>query len=151
MKMREEGKRSGINANLLKKLALITVIVILAFLLGYVPSRISSRATEQQKIELEHKLKTAELGGQLAMASYEAGRNNYANAAQFSSQFFDGLREIIGETGDQALKQKLQGMLERRDEINANLAQADPSVKEKLAQMVADYFQATPSSKASGL
>jgi hypothetical protein len=150
MKMREEEERSGIKGNLLKKLALVAGVAILAFLLGYVPSMISSRATEQQKVELEHKLKTAELGGQLAMASYEAGRNNYANAAQFSSQFFDGLREIIGETGDQAIKQKLQEMLARRDEITANLAQADPAVKEKLAQMVADYFQATHASKASG-
>jgi hypothetical protein len=30
------------------------------------------------------------------------------------------------------------------------MAQADPSVKEKLAQMVADYFEATHTSKASG-
>lgn len=148
--MQAEGKRSGISGNLLKKLALVAGVAILAFLLGYVPLMISSRATEQQKVELEHKLKTTELGSQLAMASYEAGRNNYANAAQFSSQVFDGLGQIIGETSDQALRQKLQVMLARRDEITANLAQADPSVKEKLAQMVADYFQATHASQASG-
>ena len=148
--MQETGKRSGINWNHLKKLAIVAGIVILAFLLGYLPSMISSRATEQQKVELAHQLKASELSGQLAMASYEAGRNNYANAAQFSSQFFDGLREIIGESKDQALKQKLQVMLARRDEITANLAQADPAVKEKLAQMVAEYFQATQASKAPG-
>jgi hypothetical protein len=111
---------------------------------------ISSRATEQQNVEMEHKLKAAELGSQLAMASYEANRNNYANAAQFASKFFDGLGEIIGETKDQALKQKLQGMLARRDEITANLAQADPSVKEKLAQMYAEYFEATHTGKLPG-
>jgi len=148
--VQETNKRSGINWNLLKKLAIAAGVLILAFLLGYVPSMISSRATEQQNVELGYKLKVAELGSQLAMASYEANRNNYANAAQFSSKFFDGSREIISETTDQALKQKLQGMLARRDEITANMAQADPSVKEKLAQMVADYFEATHTGKASG-
>ena len=148
--VQETKKRSGINWNLLKKLAIAAGILILAFLLGYVPSMISSRATEQKNVDLEHQLKAVELGSQLAMSSYEANRNNYANAAQFSSKFFDGLRETISETQEQALKQKLQVMLARRDEITANLAQADPSVKEKLAQMVADYFEATHTSKASG-
>lgn len=148
--VQETKKRSGINWNLMKKLAIALGILIIAFLIGYVPSMISSRATEQQNVELEHKIKAAELGSQLAMASYEANRNNYANAAQFSSRFFDGVGGIIGETKDQALKQKLQGMLARRDEVTANIAQADPSVKEKLAQMVAEYFEATHVGKASG-
>ncbi len=124
--------------------------MILVFLLGYVPSVISSRTTLEQNVELGHKLKSAELGSQLAMASYEAGRNNYANAAQFSSKFFDGLREVVNETKDQALKQKLQVMLARRDEITSNIAQADPSVKEKLAQTHAEYFQATQAGKQPG-
>ena len=143
-------KPSGINRDLLKKTAIAAGVLILAFLLGYLPSMISSRSTEQQKLELEQKLKSAELGSQLAMASYEVNRNNYANAAQFSSKFFDGLREIINDSKDQALKQKLQAMLVRRDEITATLAQADPSVKEKLAQMVADYYEATHAGKAAG-
>lgn len=148
--VQETKKPSGINRDLLKKIAIAAGVLILAFLLGYVPSMINSRATEQQNVELAHKLKDAELGSQLAMASYEVNRNNYANAAQFSSKFFDGLRDSIDESKDQALKQKLQAMLARRDEITANLAQADPSVKEKLAQMVADYFEATHPTKASG-
>jgi outer membrane cobalamin receptor len=148
--VQETKKPSGINRDLLKKIAIAAGILILAFLLGYLPSMINSRATEQQNVELAHKLKGAELGSQLAMASYEVNRNNYANAAQFSSKFFDGLRDSINESNDQALKQKLQAMLARRDEITANLAQADPSVKEKLAQMVADYFEATHIGKLPG-
>jgi hypothetical protein len=139
----ETQKRSGGNGNLFKKIAVAAGILILAFLLGYVPAAISSRTTLQQNVELENKLKVAKLGSQLGIASYEAGRNNYADAAEFSSKFFDGLGKIINETKDQALKQKLQVMLARRDEITTNIAQADPSVKEKLSQMYAEYFQAT--------
>jgi hypothetical protein len=142
--------RKGIDGNRVKKVGIAASLLIMAFLIGYVPSAISSRTTQQQNAELERKLKVTELGSQLAMASYEAGRNNYANAIQFSSRFFDGLREIISETRDQALKQKLQAMLGRRDEITANMAQVDQSVKEKLAQMYAEYFEATQAGKASG-
>jgi hypothetical protein len=141
--MAQEPKVRRINGNLLKKVAMAAGLLIIAFLLGYVPSTISSRNTLQQNAELEHKLKVAELGSQLGMAGYEAGRNNYANATQFSSRFFDGLREIISETNDPALKQKLQVILARRDEITANMAQVDQSVKEKLAQIYAEYFEAT--------
>jgi hypothetical protein len=73
----------GITWNLLKKLAVGAGVLIIVFLLGYVPSSISSRSTQQQNAELEHKLRVADLGNQLAMASYEANRNNYANATEF--------------------------------------------------------------------
>jgi len=148
--VQEPKVRTVISGELLKKIVIAASLLIVAFLLGYVPSAISSRTASQQNAEMEHKLKIADLGSQLAMASYEAGRNNYANATQFSSKFFDGLLALISETKDQTLKQKLQALLGRRDEITANLAQVDQSVKEKLAQMYADYFQAAQASQASG-
>lgn len=138
-----------ISGNLLKKLAIGAVALVAAFLIGYVPSAISSRAARQQNAELEHKLKAAELGSQLAMAGYEAGRNNYANATEFSSRFFSGLGEIINDNNDQSLKQKLQAMLARRDEITSDLAKADQAVREKLAQMYAEYFQAMQAGRVS--
>jgi len=140
----------GITWNLLKKLAVGAGVLIIVFLLGHLRSSISSRSTQQQNVELEHKLRAADLGNQLAMASYEADRNNYANATEFSSRFFNGLPEIITNCKDQALRQKLQAMLLHRDEITSNPAQVDQTVKEKLALMYAEYFQATQSNKKSG-
>jgi hypothetical protein len=60
-----------ISGNLLKKVVIGVSTLIVAFLLGYVPSAISSRTAEQQNAELEHKLRVAELGSHLAMASYD--------------------------------------------------------------------------------
>jgi hypothetical protein len=79
------------------------------------------------------------------MSSYEANRNNFANAAQFSSEFFNGLRNLVDATRDEGLKQKLHAILSRRDEITSNLGEANPVVKEKLAQMFADFYSATTS------
>jgi hypothetical protein len=140
----------GITRNLLKKLAVAAGVLIIAFLLGYVPSSISSRSTQRQNAELERQLRVTDLGNQLAMASYEANRNNYASATEFSTRFFNGLPEIITESKDQPLRQKLQAMLLHRDEITSNPAQVDQTVKEKLAQMYAEYFQATQPNKKSG-
>lgn len=117
--------------------------MIAAFLIGYVPSCMSARNAEEEKARLERRLKLTDLRGRIGMASYEANRNNYANAAAFSSEFFNLLAETVNASTDDALKQRLQPLLARRDEITTNLAQADPSVKDKLAQMYAEVFQVT--------
>lgn len=123
------------------KMAIAAGALIAAFLIGYVPSCVSARNAEEEKARLQYQLKLAELRGRIGMTSYEANRNNYASAAQFSSEFFNLLAEIIGSSRDEALRQSLQPLLARRDEITTNLAQADPSVKDKLAQMYAEVFQ----------
>ena len=122
-----------------QKIAVVAGVVILAFLLGYVPSCGSAR----QKAELERQVRLADLRDNIGMASYEVNRNNYATATEFAGIFFDNLQKMIGEARDEAFKQKLQPLLARRDEITTNLAQADPVVKEKLAQMYASVFEAT--------
>lgn len=131
------------NKNLPQKIAIGAAALIVVFLLGYVPSCVGARSAEEQKAELEHKLKMADLRGQLGMASYEANRNNYANAAEFSTNFFNGLRSAIDSAEDDEVKKKLQTMIGLRDEVTTNLAQADPVVKEKLARMYADFYQIT--------
>ena len=126
-----------------QKIAVGAGVVILAFLLGYVPSCVRVGSAEQQKAQLEYRVKLADLRDKIGMASYEVNRNNYASATEFAGLFFDGLLNLTGESRDEAFKQKLQPLLARRDEITTNLAQADPVVKEKLAQIYASVFQIT--------
>jgi hypothetical protein len=126
-----------------KKIGAGAGILITVFLLGYVPSCVSARNAREQNARLDYELKLAELRGGLGMASYEANRNNFANAAQFATVFFNGLREAIDNTKDEAMKQKFESILARRDEITSNLAQTDPAIKEKLAEMYAAFFQIT--------
>lgn len=126
-----------------KKLAVAAVVLIFVFLAGFIPSCMSARDAQERSTRLQHKLTLADLHVRLGMTSYEVNRNNYANAAQTSTDFFNGLKVMIDTTTDEGLKQKLQAIGMRRDEITTNLAQADPGVKEKLAQMFADFFQIT--------
>ena len=127
----------------LKKVGVAAGILIAVFALGYIPSCVSARGAEERSTRLQRNLKLTDLQGHLGMASYEANRNNYASAAQQSTEFFNGLRETSDNTADTVLKQSLEKILARRDEITTNLAQADPAVKEKLAQAYADFFQIT--------
>jgi hypothetical protein len=126
-----------------KMIALAAAALIAVFLLGYIPANESARNARKRIDRLEHDLRLADLRGQLGMASYEANRNNYANGAQHSTAFFNGLRETINNTDDQTLKQNLERIIARRDEITSNLAEADPAVKEKLARAYADLFRIT--------
>ncbi|MDZ4343755.1 MAG: hypothetical protein U1E51_15135 [Candidatus Binatia bacterium] len=136
--------------NFLLAAGVLIAVFVTGYLVGYLPSRTSaSKVTEQnsqlqQNLALtEKRLRLAELRGQMGIMSYEANRNNYAEASKFSTEFFNGLRETLNDTNDEALKQKLSAIVARRDEITTNMAQADSSVKEKLAQMFADLFKMT--------
>ncbi|HZN11015.1 MAG TPA: hypothetical protein VFC61_05020 [Blastocatellia bacterium] len=120
-----------------QRLLLGGAALLAAFLLGYVPGALEARAARR----LEPRLQLAQSLGQLGMVSYEANRNNFANAAQVSTGFFEDLRGLAGRTEDAKLTAQLQALLARRDEVTTNLAQADPAVKEKVAQMYADLYQ----------
>jgi hypothetical protein len=128
--------------NFLLAAGVLIAVFVAGFLVGDLPSRISASNAKEQNTQLEQKLglseqrlRLAELRGQMGIMSYEANRNNYAEVSKFSTEFFNGLRETINDTNDEALKQKLAAIVARRDEITTNIAQADSSVKEKLAQI----------------
>ena len=136
--------------NFLLAAGVLIAVFVTGYLVGYLPSRMSaSKLTErnsqlQQNLALtEKRLRLAELRGQMGIMSYEANRNNYAEASKISTEFFNGLRETLNDTNDEVLQQKLSAIVARRDEITTNMAQADSSVKEKLAQMFADLFKMT--------
>lgn len=132
-----------------KKILVAAAAILAAFLLGYTPSCVSARNAQARLVAIERRMKIADLLGQAGMTSYEANRNNFANASQFSTDFFNGLMRLIEETGDEETKKKLQTMLALRDEITTNLAQADQTVKPKLAQLYADFYQFTRISRAA--
>lgn len=136
-------------------LILILVVIgafILGWLLGYLPSQATVRQLQSQTAQLEQqlsvsqeRLRVAELRDLAGLMSYEANRHNYGTAATLATRFFNEVNEEIKRTTDEKLRQHLQSVLEQRDEITAALAQADPAVRERLAQIYAGFFQAAAS------
>jgi hypothetical protein len=126
-----------------KKLGIGALALLAAFLVGYVPASLSARAARAEQARLAHELALATLEVQLARMSYEVSRDNYGLAAQLATRFFEGAPAVIAGAPDQAVTQPLQAALARRDEITSDLAQANPEVKDKIAELYAGVFRLT--------
>lgn len=142
--MSDENKPAGSGdekSSGLRRIGIAAAALVATFLIGYVPSCRSARSAETQRAQAERQLNLARLHSQLGMMSFEVNRNNYSKSAAYSTDFFNNLKNTINGASDAALKERLQAIAARRDEITANLAQAEPAVKEKIGQMYADFYQ----------
>lgn len=77
-------------------------------------------------------LRLAELNNQLGMLMIMTQEKNFGEARALSTQFFNGLRQFIQDTGDNSLRAKLTAIINRRDEITSDLTTADAGVTDKL-------------------
>jgi len=116
----------------------IAFLLLFAFGLGYVPRELERRRLAETMRTADLDLRMANLHRQLGVASHEAQRNNFANAAAAARIFFDGCRTILNEypLEDQPrTRNALQAYASASDTILGQLANADPAAKEQLASM----------------
>jgi hypothetical protein len=66
---------------------------------------------------------------------------NFGKARERSTRFFDGLRQLIQDTQDNSLREKLMPILNRRDEITADITTADVGVTGKLRAFYQDMYE----------
>ncbi len=124
-----------------KRIVAIVAIVILgaAYLAGYVPER-QQRATAQMEIErlqnnliaAEDRVRSGELLGRLLMVREVTARQDYGQAQELSSAFFDAVRAEVSTTHDSQLRDGLNAGLGKRDAVTAALAKADAGAIEIL-------------------
>jgi hypothetical protein len=116
----------------------IAFLLLFAFGLGYVPKELERRRIAETLRTEELDLRLANLHRQIGVASQEAQRNNFANAASAARAFFDGCRTVLHEY---PLKDRprtrlaLQAYATTSDTVLGQLANADPTVKEQLASL----------------
>lgn len=141
----------------------LAAVFVVGFLVGFLPGRTErielsaqngrlqqqSAALRPQLSDLQQRvrklqadLELAELRGTVGLMSQRANGNNFGAAAELSGGFFDGIRESIAKTDNPALKNNLRKILDRRDAVTVGLAQANPAVKEQLAEIYAEFFEA---------
>jgi hypothetical protein len=124
-----------------KRIASIAAIVLLggAFLAGYVPEYRLRTAAEREAATLRQQLSAAEarvrmgqlLGQALALRDVVT-RQNYGQARDLSSSFFDAIRAEAATTPLTEFRDVLNEVLLRRDSVTASLTRADPAVGETL-------------------
>ena len=119
-------------------------LVIAAFLLGFVPEYLKARHLEGQ-VELarreadlaRERSQTEELGLLDGYVYLETNLKNYGTASQYSTKFFDRVRNMANQAPDTKQQTYLQSALTKRDVVTAGLAKGDPGT----AAAVQDLFQ----------
>ena len=121
-------------------------VLLVVFLLGFVPMWLQSRASAAKLADAERRLTLVGMQGNIASAAIDARRGDYEPARQSVSQFFTSLRAEIdkGDTSDltQAQRAGVQPLLDGRDEIITLLARSDPASADRLADLYVAYRKA---------
>ncbi len=116
----------------------VIALVVAAFVAGYVPKMLETRRLEASLATTRLDLRLADLHRTLGLASHEAQRNNYANAAVAASEFFQGCREIAQTepfTDRPRTRIAIAAFAAAEKEIAPMLATADPQAKERLSNL----------------
>src|SRR5687767_1457432 len=114
-------------------------VLLVIFLLGFIPMWLKARAANNSLIETEHQLILVRMQSNLASAAIDARRGDYEPARQAASQFFTSLRAEIdkGDTSNYtpAQRQGMQPLFDGRDEVITLLARSDPASADRLADL----------------
>jgi hypothetical protein len=123
---------------------LVVLLVAGAFLYGRWPERQRRLALEGEKQALQRQLDQAQahvrlcaLLGQLQSLMRAVSAQNYGQARDLSSRFFDDARSEATRTPEPAFRQSLEDALGLRDAVTAALARADPEAIEPLRRVEA--------------
>lgn len=131
---------------MLRRFIIYASVLLVVFLLGFVPMWLQARAAAGGLADAERRLTLAGMQGNLAAAVIDARRGDYEPARQAASQFFTSLRAEIdgGDTSHFTQDQRAgaQPLLAGRDEIITLLARSDPASADRLADLYVAYRKA---------
>ncbi|HYO99251.1 MAG TPA: hypothetical protein VER76_03470 [Pyrinomonadaceae bacterium] len=131
------------SSNVLQRIGLYAALMLIAFLVGFVPMWLRARESGNQLAATERTLSLAKLQNNLASAALDARKGDYEPARQAASQFYNSLQADIGKGDDSpftpAQQQSAQALFAGRDEIITLLARSDPAAADRLSDVYAAY------------
>lgn len=130
-------------APLMQRVIISAGVLLVVFLLGFVPMWLQARASAGRLADAERRLTLVGMRSDLASASVDARRGDYEPARQAVSQFFTSLRAEI-DKGDssgftEAQRAGVQPLFAGRDEIITLLARSDPASADRLSDLFVAY------------
>jgi hypothetical protein len=127
----------------MRRVSIYAGVLLIVFLLGFVPMWLKSREYSSRLYEADHRLSVALKENALASAAIDARRGDYESARQAASLFFVSLRAETDKGGDSALSQtQRDGMgplFTPRDEIITLLARSEPASADRLSELYVSY------------
>src|SRR5262245_59610546 len=132
------------------RLILWLVLLIGAFLVGYVPEYLKTRDLRSQLENprkmidaLKLQLQLGELRDLASLMLVEASRENYGLARDYTGQYYSRLNEVIESVQDQAMKKSLQELASTRDSVTAALASPGAASLTAIQPVVLKTFELT--------
>ena len=124
-----------------KRIVTIVVVVLMggAYVAGYLPEHrlrteadTRARMLEERLAAAEARTRMGELLGEVLTVREVTTRQNYGQAQELSSSFFDRVRSEAAMTPDSTFRDALNEILARRDSVTAALTKAELGVTETL-------------------
>ena len=133
-------------AAVLKRVALWGTLLLLAFLLGFIPLWLSNRETTRQRDAAQANLRLSQLQNRLATAALSARRGEYEASRVAASDFFTDLRAEVASADESAFSagqiEAVRPILADRDDLITLLARDDQAAAERLTDLYLNYAQA---------
>lgn len=128
---------------LIRRIGIYAGVLLLVFMLGFVPMWIKARSSRMELAAAEQKLSIAQMQISLSSAVIDARRGEYEPARVASSQFFTSLLAEVNKAEDSALnaaqRSAAQPLFAQRDEVITLLARSDPAAADRLSDLFATY------------
>ena len=128
---------------LVRRIGIYAAVLLIVFLLGFIPMWLKARQCASTLVQSEHQLSLARMQNNLASTVIDARRGDYEPARQTASQFFTSLREEAdkGEASvlTQAQREGMKPLFTQRDEIITLLARSDPASADRLSDLYVSY------------
>jgi hypothetical protein len=132
---------------LIRRILIYAGVLLVVFLLGFVPMWLQARASAGRLADAERQLTLVGMQGDLGSAAIDARRGDYEPARQAVSRFFTSLRAEIDKGNasyfTQAQRAGVQPLFAGRDEIITLLARSDPASADRLSDLYVAYRKAT--------
>jgi hypothetical protein len=142
--MSDDAQPKPVNINsLTRRVIIYAVLLLVGFLLGFVPMWLKYRESSASLSETKQQLNPARRQNTLASAVIDARRGDYEPARQAASDFFNSLRAETDRgnesTLSQAQREGVQALFKQRDEIITLLARGDPAAADRLSDLYVSY------------
>lgn len=112
---------------------IVGVLVVAAFLLGFIPEYLKSRDLEgqlnsgrQELSSQQARLQGDELDLLIGYVYLQTNQKNYGLASDYSTRFFNRVRSMASQASDPNRQKFFQTALSKRDAVTGGLAKGDP-------------------------
>ena len=131
------------SSSLIRRIGIYAVVLLIVFLLGFVPMWMKARSSRIALTGVEQRLSLAQIQNSLAASVIDARRGDYEPARVAASQYFTSLLAEANKGEDSALnaaqRAAVQPLFAQRDEIITLLARSDPAAADRLSDLFASY------------